>query len=131
MGGTGDPLPPQTYIDAVNTLFIQPNHPGAMPQLLPTPEEGYPLTGVKSMVLTRSVNEGMAILNNAIMQQLATPGVSTVTVFGTSQSVVMSSLLMQQYAAMSSGDPLPSQLNFVLIGDEMNPNGGIFARFPV
>jgi hypothetical protein len=50
MGGTGLPVPPQSYVDAVEQLYLVPNGYGAYtPQALTTPEEFYPVTGVNSL----------------------------------------------------------------------------------
>lgn len=127
MGGTGDPIPGQTYRDAVNLLFIQPNQPGAVPQTLFTPEQLYPLTGVRSLPFDTSVQQGVAILHDAIMAQINAG--NHVTVFGYSQSAEIASLEMRQLAAMGAGAPGPTDLDFVLIGDPMNPNGGLLQRF--
>ena len=54
----------------------------------------------------------------------------TLTVFGYSQSAIIASLEMQKLAAMGPLAPSANQLNFVLVGNEMNPNGGLLARFP-
>lgn len=94
-----------------------------------TPEELYPLTGVRSLVLNTSVEEGLTILHDAIMVELATTG-NAVTVFGWSQSAIIASLEMQRFTAMGGAAPSASDLNFVLVGNEMNPNGGMLARFP-
>jgi hypothetical protein len=74
MGGTGLPIPDQDYIDYVQALCFppaavfngQPTFPNADPQGLITPEEFYPLTGVKSLPLDTSVSQGVTILNDAI-----------------------------------------------------------------
>ncbi|MHA7650633.1 PE family protein [Mycobacterium sp. ML4] len=125
MGGTGDPSPPSTYVKAVDTLFIQPNRAGAIPQVVFTPEQLYPLTGVRSLPFDTSVGQGVAILHDAVLQQLGSG--NHVTVFGYSQSAEIASLEMRQLAAM--GAPSPADLDFVLIGDPMNPNGGLLQRF--
>lgn len=128
MGGTGTPIPGPVYLDAVNTLFIQPNSPGAILTSLVTPEQLYPITGVRSLIFATSVQEGLQILDTAVWNQLNAG--NHVTVFGYSQSAVISSLLMEHYISLGPNAPLPSQVNFVLIGNEMNPNGGILARIP-
>ncbi|WP_240274709.1 PE-PPE domain-containing protein [Mycobacterium ulcerans] len=126
MGGTGIPIPGPGFINLANELYVR----SANALLgLNTPEELYPLTGTKSLTLDASVSEGLTILDNAIMEQLAIPG-NTVTVFGVSQSAVIASLEMQKLAALGPAAPTASQLNFVLLGNEMNPNGGLLARFP-
>ncbi len=125
VGPTGVPIPSQAYINAANTLFVRSSN---TLQGLVTPEELYPLTGVKSLPLNTSVEEGVTILNNAITGQLGSG--NTVTVFGYSQSAILASLEMQKLAALGPSAPPANQLNFVLVGNEMNPNGGMLARFP-
>jgi hypothetical protein len=125
-GPTGVPTPNSTYVTNANNLYIRSTN--AL-QALFTPEELYPLTGVKSLTLNSSVNEGLTILNSAITQQLQSPS-NTLTVFGYSQSAIIASLEMQKLAAMGAAAPGANQLNFVLVGNEMNPNGGLLARFP-
>ena len=124
-GPTGNPNPNATYVGNANTLYIGSNKPllGVF-----SPEEGYPITGVKSLTFDRSINEGLTILDNAIMAN--TKNGATLTVFGYSQSAIMASLEMQHLASLGNSAPAPGQLNFVLVGNEMNPNGGLLSRFP-
>ncbi|OBK14155.1 PE family protein [Mycobacterium asiaticum] len=125
IGPTGVPIPPPAYATLANELYV---HATGISQILYTPEELYPITGVKSMTLNQSVSEGLTILGNYVQSQLAIPG-NSLTVFGYSQSAIISSLYMQQLAA--AGFPIPpADLNFILVGNEMNPNGGMLARFP-
>ncbi len=124
LGPTGVPLPSVEYVARANELYVRSLN--AL-QTLYTPENLYPITGVKSMTLNQSVAEGLTIMDNAIQTQLAIPG-NTLTIFGYSQSAIIASLEMQKLAAM--GSPYQGQLNFVLVGNEMNPNGGMLARFP-
>ncbi len=126
VGPTGNPTPNETYVTNANNLYVRSVN--AL-QALFSPEEGYPLTGVKSLTFDRSISEGVNILNSAIMQHLQSP-TDTLTIFGYSQSSIMSSLEMDKLAAMGAGAPGSGQLNFVLVGNEMNPNGGLLARFP-
>jgi hypothetical protein len=52
-------------------------------------------------------------------------------VLGYSQSAIIASLEMRNLAAMAPGTaPMAGQLGFTLLGDPMNPNGGLLARFP-
>jgi hypothetical protein len=129
MGPSGLPLPPPSFVSAVNSLYIQPNSLGALAQVLYTPENLFPTSpGIYAMTFDQSVSQGIAILNGAIFQQIAAG--NTVTVFGYSQSAVISSLEMQNLAALPPGQrPSTSQLSFVLVGDPNNPNGGLFERF--
>jgi PE-PPE domain-containing protein len=132
MGGSGMSIPSQSYIDDVQALYFpstalfqgQPTFPNAGAQVLPTPEQFYPLTGVNSLPLDTSVSQGVTILNDTIAPQLATN--DPVGVFGFSQSAVIASLEMEQLEQEGLGGA-PAQ--FVLTGDLMNPNGGIFERF--
>jgi hypothetical protein len=139
MGGSGLPIPTTrpgymqgvlnwVNFNGVNTLPL--SH--ALP--LFTPEGLYPLTGVKTLPLDTSVSQGVTILESAINQQLF-PTVGTaspsVAVLGYSQSAIISSEVMQNLlnGTYPGTVPLPSQLGFTLLGDPMNPNGGILARF--
>ncbi|WP_445168639.1 PE-PPE domain-containing protein [Mycolicibacterium sp. Dal123E01] len=122
MGGSGDPIPTLSYIQKVFSLYVGPNSPlGTIASQLDTPEGLYPITGVKSLPLNVSVRQGMTTLATAIAQQIAAG--NTATIFGYSQSAILSSLLMGQ---LPSGTPV----NFVFVGNEMNPNGGFLSRFP-
>jgi hypothetical protein len=124
LGPSGFPVPPLTYLNAANKLYIQVLHPGATPLPLTTPEGLYPITGVNTLKINNSVTQGVATLNNAILQQIAAG--NHVDVFGYSQSSTVSSLLMSQLATehVPSGD-----VSFILVGDPSNPNGGFLERF--
>jgi hypothetical protein len=121
MGPSGVPIPSPTYIQNVFDLYISPSYPGSVPFQLVTPEGLYPITGVKSLPLNVSVQQGLVILGTAIAEQIA--ATNTATVFGYSQSAIISSLIMSQL-------PADTPVNFVLVGNEMNPNGGLLSRFP-
>ncbi|HEY1842510.1 MAG TPA: PE-PPE domain-containing protein [Mycobacterium sp.] len=131
MGGTGMPTPTDSFIDAVQSLYFpptalfdgQPTFPTAVADALYTPEQFYPLGG-DEQTLDASVAEGLTNLNNALEPYISTD--TPVGVFGYSQSAVIASLEMEQLEA--EGVP-SSEVNFVLIGDLMNPNGGLFERF--
>ncbi len=122
MGPSGFPVPPPTYVDAANDLFLHLPSGSLLP--LTTPEGLYPVTGVNTLPLDSSVAQGEATLNNAIMQQIADG--NHVDVFGYSQSTVISSLLMSQLSAEHVN---PSDVSFTLVGDPNNPDGGMLERF--
>jgi PE-PPE domain/PE family len=124
MGGTGMPVPSTRFINAVDHLFLQPNLPGTNPVGLDTPEQFYPLRGVKQLTMVASVSEGAQILNNALQPYISSG--TPVGVFGYSQSAVIASLEME--ALQAAGVP-SSEVHFVLMGGPMNPNGGLFERF--
>jgi hypothetical protein len=122
MGPSGFPVPAPTYVDAVNGLYLQLPIDDLQP--LTTPEGLYPVTGVNTLPIDSSVAQGEATLNNAIMQQIQEG--NHVEVFGYSQSSIISSEEMSQLAV--NGVP-PSDVNFVLVGDPDNPDGGLLERF--
>jgi hypothetical protein len=126
MGTTDIPVPPPQYVNEVCSLYISPNFTITNLQALTTPEQLYPITGLKSLTLDQSVSQGVTILNDAIMQAYGN-GITHINVFGYSQSAVIASLEMPKLVA--AGVP-STDVNFVLIGDPMNPNGGMFTRFP-
>jgi PE-PPE domain/PE family len=129
MSESGVPTPPASYINSIYTNYIQPNFPSATPpQGLSTPNGLYPFSGVKDLTLAVSVARGVTLLNNAILQQLAAlPPGSSIAVSGFSQSAIVASLEMPKLLAQGVTN---SQASFVLIGNPMNPNGGLLARFP-
>jgi hypothetical protein len=76
------------------------------------------------------VNQGVQILDATIKQQLAIPG-NSVLVQGYSQSSIIASLEMRNLLnpALNPTPPTNAQLGFNLLGDPMNPNGGLLERF--
>ena len=144
IGGSGDPIPSSTYVTDVTDRYVDPTgtpFEGLVPNQLVfpfdqanplfTPEGLYPFEGVKNLELDPSVAQGVQILTSAINNQLSAPGDSAV-VLGYSQSAIIASQVMQNLlAAQADGQTVPGhdQLAFSLIGDIVNPNGGIFTRF--
>jgi hypothetical protein len=152
MGGSGLPIPGPDYVAAADGLYL--NNPGT--QLYPdltfyqattanpfgnglfTPEGLYPLTGVHTLLLnypsdadgfpsgSTSVGQGASILESTIAADNAAGDTSTV--FGYSQSSTVSSIAMRLLDP--SGTPESnSGLQFLLIADPSNPNGGLLERF--
>jgi hypothetical protein len=114
MGGTSIPQPSQLYLDAANTLYLQPRGFHGTLQSLFTPENAS----------ATSESRGEQILDSTILQDYNHQDVSAenpVVVFGYSQSASISSEVMRELA----GQGVPSDdVHFVLIGDPDNPNGG-------
>lgn len=137
MGGSGLPIPPESYLDEVSKLYIDPSQPffDGQPQFpvditnaLFTPEGLYPNSGVKSLPLDTSVAQGVSILNSTINSQVADG--NNLVVLGYSQSSTISTLEMRDLLALPADEqPSADQLSFVLLGDPNNPDGGLFERF--
>ncbi|WP_156689103.1 PE family protein [Mycobacterium sp. Marseille-P9652] len=129
MGGSGDPLPQLSPV-ALSYMNQRFSVLPANARALFTPENFYPFTGVKSLPLDVSVSQGVQLLDIAIKQQIAAG--NSVAVFGGSQSAIISSLEMDNLAnpLLNPTPPTANQLGFTLLGDQMNPNGGVLARFP-
>ncbi|HEX7321761.1 MAG TPA: PE-PPE domain-containing protein [Mycobacterium sp.] len=128
MGGSGIPIPPPIYVDDVNDRYLHCDPPLCSTQPLATPEGLYPLVGVTVLPYDTSVAQGVTILNGAVQQQLAAG--NDVTVLGWSQSTTIASLQMADILNGSAGiHPDPGQLNYVLVGDPNNANGGLLEPF--
>ena len=128
LGGSGNPIPPTFYVNTMVDKYVTPvfgNFVARYAQSLFTPEGLYPDTGLKVLPLDQSVSQGVAILDQAIKQQLNAG--NNVAVFGLSQSAIISSLEMQRLDPAGTPSSLP--VSFVLTGDPMNPNGGLWERF--
>jgi len=125
LGYTGASYPPTSFVNAVNSLFIQPNLTSAsLYTKLYTPEQAYPFTGSRSMTADASVAAGVTQLYNWITSQA--PSVANpIGVFGYSQGATIVSQVMPLLQA--AGVPT-SAVNFVLIGAP-TPNGGVSERF--
>ena len=114
MGGTSIPQPGQLYLDAADTLYLQPRGFGGTLQSLFTPEDASPT----------SETRGEQILDATILQKFDSGDVSAqnpLVVFGYSQSASISTAVMRELA----GQGVPSNdVHFVLIGNPDNPVGG-------
>jgi hypothetical protein len=149
MGGSGLPIPGSDYVQAATGLFLNHIYPGDITNFygatagnpfgegLFTPEGLYPLTGVHTLLLNypsggelglptdaTSVGQGITILANAIEANAANGDASTV--FGYSQSSTLAGLTMTQLEADGVS---PNDVQFLLIADPSNPNGGLLSRF--
>ena len=84
------------------------------------------------MPLNTSISQGLQILDSPIKTTLAANPRGSVAVLGYSQSADISSLEMLNLAnpLLNPNPPTANQLGFTLLGNQMNPNGGFFARFP-
>jgi hypothetical protein len=126
LDGSGTPIPPPEFVTNVVGKYLLTNFPAGLVQYLSMPAGEYPDSGIKDLMQNVSIARGVTILNNAIQQQLAAG--NTVNVLGYSQGANIASLEMQLLDPGGTPSSLP--INFVLLGNSMNPNGGWDARFP-
>ncbi|MGC1803777.1 MAG: PE-PPE domain-containing protein [Mycobacterium sp.] len=140
------------YINGWAPVQFPATYPGVLANGVFTPEGLYPVTdaGVHQLLLnypsgdftgydvvtklpitisdlpdqSSSVGQGLTILNDNILANVAAGDVSTV--FGYSQSAAISSLEM---GILQTEQVPTSDVNFVLIGDVSAPNGGLLERF--
>jgi hypothetical protein len=127
LGPTGTPRPSLKYDVAAYNSYISRHFTTGNLVAVSTPEGFYPITGVRSETGIVSINQGIQILENAIVQQVLTNVQSPITVFGYSQSAIIASLILPQLPGLGVS---PSNVSFVFVGNELTPNGGLFARFP-
>ncbi|MCV7103760.1 PE family protein [Mycobacterium palustre] len=126
LGGSGMPIPPPDFVSNVVTKYVAPNFPVGLVQALAMPAGEYPDSGIKDLMQNISISRGVTALNNAIQQQLAAG--NAVNVLGYSQGANIAALEMKLLDPGGTPSNLP--INFVLLGNSMNPNGGWDARFP-
>jgi hypothetical protein len=126
MDGSGTSTPTPTFVAKVVSKYVAPNFPVGVVRALSMPAGEYPDSGIKDLQQNVSIARGVTSLNNSIQQQLAAG--NTVNVVGYSQGANIASLEMQ--ALDPGGTPSSLPINFVLLGNSMNPNGGWDARFP-
>lgn len=137
MGGSGLPIPPPNYLAALTDRFLdpatpkfagQPLYPVDVTNGLFTPEGLYPLTGVKTLPLDISLQQGVTILDKTISEQVAAG--NNLVVLGYSQSAVINALEIKHLLSLPEDErPTADQLSFVMLGSPSNPDGGLLSRF--
>ncbi|OBG46005.1 hypothetical protein A5672_00790 [Mycobacterium alsense] len=130
MTGSGTANPSTTYMNNVFNLYLNQFTSATGLTPVTTAEGLYPFTGVKDLTLDISLARGVISLENAIHQVIMNPATymgDPVAILGYSQSSIVASLAMPQLVAQGY---TPSQLDFTLLGNPANPNGGLLARFP-
>src|SRR3984957_276542 len=127
-GGTGVPTPPEQYVHAADTLYLQHLGFTGTAESSYTPE-GSSALDPNTLPYGTSLAQDQPIMVSDIESQIAGGGVSPenpVVVFGYSQSSEAASLLMHQLQA----DDVPSDdVHFVMVGDPVNPDGGFMNPF--
>ncbi|OBJ67277.1 PE family protein [Mycobacterium asiaticum] len=126
MDGSGTPIPPADFVANVVAKYLEPHFPVGLVQALALPAGEFPDSGIKDLTSDVAIARGVTILNNAIQQQLAAGNALNIVAY--SQSANIASLEMQLLDPTGTPSSLP--INFVLLGNSMNPNGGWDARFP-
>ncbi|WAJ47661.1 PE-PPE domain-containing protein [Mycobacterium sp. Aquia_216] len=113
---------------SIEQAYLAQTYPGYTLVSLHTPEQFWPVTGINDLTFGRSVYQGLATLNNAILTQ-TTVG-NRVVVVGYSQSATIASLEMRYLQALPAAlRPSSDLLNFVLLANPNNPMGGILTHF--
>jgi|HubBroStandDraft_3_1064219.scaffolds.fasta_scaffold08248_2 hypothetical protein len=129
MTGSGTANPPLSFVQDVTSRYLT-NFMSALTVPVTTAEGLFPFTGTKDLTLDISLARGVTALDNAINLQI-TPGgtgpTNSIAVLGYSQSAIIASMEMPKLLAEGFNS---SQVNFTLLGDISNPNGGVFTRFP-
>src|ERR1700745_865959 len=69
-GPSGLPIPPPQYVDAADTLYLQPNGFTGTAQPAFIPNELYPITGVHSLGLGTSLGQDQQIMVSDIESQI-------------------------------------------------------------
>ncbi|MFY2861827.1 PE-PPE domain-containing protein, partial [Mycobacterium sp. THU-M104] len=129
MTGSGTATPSTTYMANVFDRYLDNFYAGTQ-TAVSTAEGLYPFTGVKDLTLNISLARGVTELDNAIKAQIPDPSTYTgspLSILGYSQSSTLASMSMP---ILKADGYLPNQLNFTLLGDPSNPNGGLLSRFP-
>ena len=131
MTGTAMPDVTPEWIEFVSGNFIEPAIGDGYTNVpLVTPAQFWPFTGLTSLSLNKSTQQGSAILDSRLMALIAdNQQGEPIAAFGYSQSSFLVSvekqLLLQEAA---QGTDLPS-ISFVMLSNPSRPNGGLFARF--
>jgi len=134
MTGTGMPEVPAAWIAQVTENFIRPTIGGSFAGVpLKTPAQFAPFTGSESLTLDASSRIGWEILDSSLKARIAQNAQSGVpldplAVLGYSQSSLIASVEKRVLTlSTDSGAQLPP-VSFVLLGNPIRPNGGLFSR---
>ena len=129
MGGTGNPIPDQDYLNSVESLYLS-QFSGYSFSGLETPEQFCPIICSASqpdLGFGDSVNAGVSDLNNVVVPALQ--GGNDVAVLGYSQSATIATVEMNDLINNTPAGVDLNNLSVVLLGDPNSPIGGILDRF--
>ncbi|HYY01202.1 MAG TPA: PE-PPE domain-containing protein, partial [Mycobacterium sp.] len=133
MGGTGNPIPDQDYVNSVESLYLSqylPPNSDFSYLGLETPEQFCPIicvAGQPDLNFGDSLTQGVLRLDQAIVPDLQAG--NDVSVLGYSQSAVIASIEMNNLINNTPDNVNLHDLNFTLLGDPNSPIGGILDRF--
>jgi hypothetical protein len=134
MGGTGNPVPDEDYLNSVESLYLSqylPPPPNSDYSFsgLPAPEQFCPFICSASqpdLGFGDSVNVGVSDLSSVVVPALQDPS-NHVAVLGYSQSATVASQLMNEL--INDHQANLNNLSVTLLGDPNSPIGGILDRF--
>jgi hypothetical protein len=127
MGGTGNPIPDQDYLNSVESLYLS-QFSGYNFSGLETPEQFCPIicnASQPDLGFGDSVNVGVGDLSNVVVPELNDG--DNVAVLGYSQSATIASQLMNEL--INDQQANLNNLSVTLLGDPNSPIGGILDRF--
>jgi hypothetical protein len=128
MGGTGNPIPDQDYLNSVESLYLS-QFSGYNFSGLEMPEQFCPIicnASQPDLGFGDSVNAGVGDLSNVVVPELNDPS-NHVAVLGYSQSATIASQLMNEL--INDQQANLNNLSVTLLGDPNSPIGGILDRF--
>ncbi|SBS75137.1 putative PE-PPE domain protein [uncultured Mycobacterium sp.] len=117
------------YIHGAMEFFVKPTTLcGLRPcTVVPvtTPEQFWPLSGWRDMTINQSISEGLNIVDDALLRELA-DGSDPIVAFGDSQSSTILTLEKDRLSGLL--DVQKKRLVFVLVANPNRPNGGLLER---
>jgi hypothetical protein len=125
------PNPSPEYLDNAVDLYLKPMGFTGHAQVESLPDMLSPVSGPESLGYGDSLQQDVPVMVNDIERAVASShadAANPVVVFGWSQSAQVASLIMPQLKA----DGVPTDdVHFVLVGDPVDPTGGIAHIFDV
>ncbi len=133
MTGTAMPVVTPEWVNLVSANFIAPTAGQRyVPTPVTTPAQFWPITGPGSLTLDASTRQGSRILGPRVQAAIKANLASgdPIAIFGYSQSAWIAAIEKQVLSdRQAAGEELPP-INFVMLGNPVRPNGGLFARLP-
>ena len=117
------------YIRGAMEFFVKPTTLcGVQPCTVTpvrTPEQFWPLSGWRDMTIDQSISQGVDIVDDVLLRELAN-GSGPIVAFGDSQSSTILTLEKARLAGLL--DVNRNRLIFVLVANPNRPNGGLLER---